>query len=527
MTAVTVVEVAGLEVDDADKHGDEDGILVISGHRVVQLGGDDLRGEALFGDGTEQVDSDGHGERSGDALAADVTDAETKAVTLEEEVVEVAAHFLGGHDGSVKVDIATVRECREGAGHHRHLDITCDTQFAVDTLLGSGRVSQLVVGLAQFPHLLAAAEVVEDEEGESDEDDGYSSLYLQVQLGEAQVFCLVFRPCHINLCSILVGHLLHLGGVGRVAIFLVTQLVEIGLPVVAEASIGLGCELQTVDAATHIGGDVQGLGIAAVLHGVVEVNDGAKIVVVAVFALQFLALSVGTVEVIATILIVGVCDADIGPCRQPMLHDDVGLGQCLAGAVEHLLGFMQIDVDFRHPEVRGGGTLVREEAVLVVDGLIELVLGLGEVSQARRHGGQSVRGRVKSELTVMLVGIVVNLVGQLQTARAVHIVEAVDGLIRPCLVEQPLLTGSGLAARLYQLVGDEHETIDSVRAVVAVHLLLQLRDAVVAARRIAAGPRCLRRCNQRRHDESQCDEYVSLHFFTTMATDQWVRLNGV
>ena len=121
--------------------------------------------------------------------------------------------------------------------------------------------------------------------------------------------------------------------------------------------------------------------------------------------------------------------------------------------------------------------------MLVVDGLIELVLGLGEVSQARRHGGQSVRGRVKSELTVMLVGIVVNLVGQLQTARAVHPVEAVDGLVRPRLVEQPLLTGSGLAARLYQLVGDEHETIDSVRAVVAVHLLLQLRDAVVAAHR--------------------------------------------
>ena len=127
----------------------------------------------------------------------------------------------------------------------------------------------------------------------------------------------------------------------------------------------------------------------------------------------------------------------------------------------------------------------------------------------------------------MLVGIVVNLVGQLQTARAVHPAEAVDGLVRPRLVEQPLLTGASLVARLYQLVGDEHETIDSVRAVVAVHLLLQLRDAVVAARRIAAGPRCLRRCNQRRHDESQCDEYVSLHFFTTMATDQWVRLNGV
>jgi hypothetical protein len=175
--------------------------------------------------------------------------------------------------------------------------------------------------------------------------------------------------------------------------------------------------------ATHVGGDVQGLGIAAVLHGVVEVNNGAETVVVAVFALQFLALSIGAVEIIAAVLVFGVRDADIGPCRQPMLHDDVGLGQCLAGAVEHLFGFLHIDIDFCHSEVGGGGALVREEAVLVVDGLSELVLCLGEVAQARRHGGQSVRGRVESKLAIVLVSIVVNLVGQLQTARAVHLVE--------------------------------------------------------------------------------------------------------
>ena len=210
-----------------------------------------------------------------------------------------------------------------------------------------------------------------------------------------------------------------------------------------------------------------------------------------------------------------------------MLHNDVRLIQRLAGAVEHLFWVFQIDVDFRHPEVRGSSALVGEEAVLVVDGLVELVLGLCEMAQGRRHGGQGVRGRVESELAIVLVSVVVNLAGLLQTTRAVLLVENVNGLVRPRLVEQPLLSGSGLAARLYQLVGDEHKAVDRARTVVAVHLLLQLCDAVVAARRIAAGTRCLRRYSQRRHDKSQNDEYVFLHFFTTMATDQWVRLSGV
>ena len=127
----------------------------------------------------------------------------------------------------------------------------------------------------------------------------------------------------------------------------------------------------------------------------------------------------------------------------------------------------------------------------------------------------------------MLVGVVVDLVGQLQAARATHLHEAVDGLVRPCLEEQPLLAGPGLAACLHQLVGDQHEAVDCARAVVAVHFLLQLRDAVVAARRATAGARCLRRCGQRHHDGRQCDEYDSPHFLTTMATDQWVRFSGV
>ena len=168
------------------------------------------------------------------------------------------------------------------------------------------------------------------------------------------------------------------------------HLVEIGLLVVTEAGVGPGYELQPVAAGLHVESDVEGLGVAAVLHGVVEIDDGAEAVVVANLALQFLTLGIGAVEVLAAVGLVVVRDADIGPCRHPVLYDHVGLFQSLAGAVEHLLGLILIDVDLCHPEVWGGGALVGEVAVLVVDGLVELVLGLGEVAQARRHGSQGV-----------------------------------------------------------------------------------------------------------------------------------------
>ena len=83
VAAVAVVKAPGLEVDDADEHGDEDTALVVGGHGVIQFGGYDLGGQSFLGDGAEQVDGDRHRERGGYALAADIADAETEAVVLE------------------------------------------------------------------------------------------------------------------------------------------------------------------------------------------------------------------------------------------------------------------------------------------------------------------------------------------------------------------------------------------------------------------------------------------------------------
>ena len=103
------------------------------------------------------------------------------------------------------------------------------------------------------------------------------------------------------------------------------HLVEVGLSVVAESGVGIGNELKAVAAALDVDGDVQGLVVAPVLHGVVEVDDRAETVVVTDVALQFLALGIGAVEIITAVLAVVVRNTNIGPRRQPVLHDDVGL----------------------------------------------------------------------------------------------------------------------------------------------------------------------------------------------------------
>ena len=65
----------------------------------------------------------------------------------QEITVEVATHLLGRCHRTVYVK---VRSLREVPGHHTHLDITGNAQVALNALLGSSGLLQLVVGRQQF-----------------------------------------------------------------------------------------------------------------------------------------------------------------------------------------------------------------------------------------------------------------------------------------------------------------------------------------------------------------------------------------
>ena len=62
---------------------------------------------------------DHHEEGGGDALAGDVGDDHGQVVVVhQEEVVEVAAHLLGGVHGGVDIELLPVGEGGEDPGQH-------------------------------------------------------------------------------------------------------------------------------------------------------------------------------------------------------------------------------------------------------------------------------------------------------------------------------------------------------------------------------------------------------------------------
>ena len=187
MAGITEVEVTRLEVDESEEHRDEHATLVVLAREGVVDAGGYLCGHHLLGsEGAEESGGLCHEERGGDTLAAHVAEAEVELVVDEMVAIEVASYLLGGGHRGVEVDVGALGEV---AGHHRHLDVTRDTQVALDTLLGDGGLlelvvggEQLLVGLLEFAvgifefqvgHLqaLGGAQPEEDEDDEREHDD--------------------------------------------------------------------------------------------------------------------------------------------------------------------------------------------------------------------------------------------------------------------------------------------------------------------------------------------------------------------
>ena len=124
MPGIAEVELAGIEVEQSDEHGDEHGVLVIVvGESGVHAGGDLVGHHVLGGKRAEESCGLCHEKRGWHTFSAYIAETEIELVAKHQVAVKVAAYFLGGHHRGIHVESLTVWE---EIRHHRHLDVPCD-----------------------------------------------------------------------------------------------------------------------------------------------------------------------------------------------------------------------------------------------------------------------------------------------------------------------------------------------------------------------------------------------------------------
>ena len=138
MTGITIVQVACRKIKDTDKERYEQKVLVHLGYRRVHGGNDTVGHRLVSRNGTEDASGNRHEERSRNALARNVTDAEEELIIAEIEIEQVAAHLFGRNQRSIELYVVAIRISRELRGKHTHLDAACDMQVALyRSFLGS------------------------------------------------------------------------------------------------------------------------------------------------------------------------------------------------------------------------------------------------------------------------------------------------------------------------------------------------------------------------------------------------------
>ena len=157
-------------LQDAQPYGDEHALLVVGADGFVGLL-QDLR-RALAQHGAALQDDLGYHHEQGrrDALAGHVGHDQSEMVLIDkEEVVEVAAHLLGGVHGGVELEFGPVGEGREGVGHEGRLDAGGQSELRADALplrrdpgdvpdVGLDLLLHMVDGGGQLPDLILVAD---------------------------------------------------------------------------------------------------------------------------------------------------------------------------------------------------------------------------------------------------------------------------------------------------------------------------------------------------------------------------------
>ena len=124
MTRVDGQPAAGGDFDDRHPYGHEELRLVALAQLLVYVLQNFRRTVALLSAVLDQRFGNDHEQRGGHAFAGNVRHDQADMVVVDqEEIIEIAAHFLGGVHGGVQVKFLAFRERRENSRKHIGLNL--------------------------------------------------------------------------------------------------------------------------------------------------------------------------------------------------------------------------------------------------------------------------------------------------------------------------------------------------------------------------------------------------------------------
>ena len=242
----------------------------------------------------------------------------------------------------------------------------------------------------------------------------------------------------------------------------------------------LGAHILLVD---EFVGSLQGqLPLLAVL-GLIYVDELAEeSALAAVLGDELGALAVSLLEAEAVALVVA-GQALVAQRRNLVHRDDAGLLEGLAGVLLHLLVVLTGKGRLAESEITGRGTLLRQVFLLQLQRLKITLLGQALVARLLADGAQGEGGEVHADVAVVLPGVMVDVVGQLDALLTVDVLEHIDRLVAARAIVGLLILGE--LGGLFHILNNHKEIVSLTRTIGAVGLVgerLELRGEFLFGR---------------------------------------------
>ena len=182
---------------------------------------------------------------------------------------------------------------------------------------------------------------------------------------------------------------------------------------------------------------------------------------------QLCTLLIGFLEAEAVTLVIA-CETFVTPCRNLVHRYDAWLFEGFTCIFLHLLIVLPMEGRFTKSEIAGCGTLLRQIFLFQFQGLQVTLLSQSHVARLFTNGAEGKGGEIQSHVTVVLLGMMVNVVCQLHTLHTIDIFEHIGSLVTACPIIGFLVVRE--LGGFLQVLHSLEKSVSLSRTVTVVHL---------------------------------------------------------